>query len=96
MIFTENGNLFQNSPIDVIFYEKKIQVDNSKLGDDLPDVASMGYCKLSSDRFPQYTNTDIGDDAYNMELLLCMKNITAQFVTKKEYQKLLFILGFKE
>ena len=38
----------------------------------------------------------LDDSAYNLELLLCMKNMTAQFVTKEEYQQLLFILGFKD
>jgi hypothetical protein len=92
MIFIQDGDSFQNSPIDLIFYEKKI------LSHDVhpPDVASMSSCKLRPDRFKQYTDEDIDNSAYNYELLVCMKNMTAQFVTKNEYQKLLFILGFKD
>ena len=96
IIFIQDGDSFQNSPIDLVFYEKKIQSYNSKSCNYLADVASMSYCKLSSDRFKQFTDKDIGDSAYKLDLLLCMKNMTAQFVTKKEYQKLLFILGFKD
>jgi predicted protein tyrosine phosphatase len=56
----------------------------------------MSSCKLRPDRFKQNTDEDIDNSAYNYELLVCMKNMTAQFVTKNEYQKLLFILGFKD
>ena len=96
MIFMQDGDSFQNSPIDLIFYEKKILLDNSKSSNYLADVASMSYCKLSSERFKHFLNVDIAESAYNLELLLCMKNMTAQFVTKKEYQQILFILGFKD
>jgi len=95
LIFIQDDNSFQNSPIDLIFYKKKIQLENSQSCNYLANVASMSYCKLNSTMFKQHCDTDIDKSAYNLELLLCMKNLTAQFVTKKEYQKLLFILGFK-
>ena len=56
----------------------------------------MSYCKLHSERFQQFTTQDIDNSAYDLNFLLCMKNVSAQFVSKEEYQKLLFILGFKD
>ena len=55
----------------------------------------MSYCKLSNVKFPLVSDNNIDNSAYSMELLLSIRNMTAQFVSREEYQQLMFILGFK-
>lgn len=96
MIFTANGDLFQNSPIDLLFYEKIISSNTTVSSDDPSEVSSMSYCKLSTDEFKLCTMDNIDDDAYNLDLLVSMKNLSAKYVTNEEYKQLLFILGLKD
>ena len=95
MIFTKGNDSFQNSPIDLVFYEKKLLPKDTIPLENSLELASMPFCKLSNVRFPQVSDKNNDDSAYNMELLLSMRNMTAQFVSREEYQQLLFILGFK-
>ena len=96
MIFEPYGDSFQNSPIDLIFYEKVIVPVGTKSDDNSAEIASISYCKLSPLRFNQFTDVGVEESAYNVELLLSMKNVTAQWVTEMEYRKLLFIMGMKD
>ena len=96
MIFTKGDDSFQNSPINLVFYEKKLLPKDTIPLENSLELASMSFCKLSNVRFPLVSDKDIDNSAYNMELLLSMKNMTAQFVSREEYQQLLFILGFKD
>ena len=91
-IFKANGDTFQNSPIHLLFYEKISNKDYhlvpTPIG--IPELSSMSYC-----RFKRNSVENLEESAYDLNLLLVLDGFTAQFVTKKQYQKLLFILGQK-
>src|SRR5687767_11860787 len=88
----EKGKKFQNSAIHLVFYEM-IQTPPPLTGlvptlDQHPELSSMTWCKLKKNLLP-----NLPEDAFNSDLLLVLKGVTAQFVTKEQYQQLLFILG---
>lgn len=85
-IFTDNDDMFQNSPIHLLFYEKKYTLDDQKV----PKLSSMSYCKLTKG-----SASNLPDLAYEFELLLLLQGVTGQFVTRDQYEHLLFILGQK-
>ena len=84
-IFTENGDTFQNSPIHLLFYEK---IRRQDIRGELSKISSMSFCQ-----FKKKSGISVQPPAYDVELVLLLKDFTAQFVTKEQYQQLLFILG---
>ena len=94
-IVENNGNTFQNSQIHLLFYEKigsknqsrKAKVQSLKSP---PLVSSMSWCNLKRD-----FQCNVGQMAYDMELELVEHNATAQFVSQKQYEQLMFVLGQK-
>jgi hypothetical protein len=95
-IIEENGNTFQNSPIHLVFYEKINTADLPNddlvptLNETPPQFFSMSYIRLKKD-----PALNFDEFVFNLELLMVLKGVTAQFVTQEQYQQLLFILGQK-
>ena len=91
-IFTANGDTFQNSPIHLLFYEKITNKDCHLVPtlNGIPELSSMSFC-----RFKKNSVQNLDVSAYEYSLLLVLDGFTAQFVTKEQYQQLLFILGQK-
>ena len=91
-IYEDNGRKFQNSPIHLVFYEmieKPPQLtDLVPTLEEPPQLSSMTWCKLNKNLLP-----NLPEHAFDSDLLLVLKDVTAQFVTKEKYQHLLFILG---
>jgi hypothetical protein len=77
-----------------LFYEKiskiDLQVDLVPTLDEPPELSSMSWCRIK-----QNSVLSLPETAFDKELLLIMQDVTAQFVTKEQYQLLLFILGQK-
>ena len=90
-IFNEDGDTFQNSPLHLLFYEKK-EIDNNLVPnlETGPELTSMSYCKLKDD-----AASNLPKEAVDLELMLLLEGATAQFVTNKQYQQLLLVLGQK-
>src|SRR5687767_4708571 len=88
----EKGRKFQNGAIHLMFYEM-IPKSPPLTGliptvDEHPQLSSMTWCKLKKNKLP-----NLPQKAFESDLLLLLKEVTAQFVTKEQYQHLLFILG---
>ena len=83
-IFKENGDTFQNSPIHLFFYEK---IHSTDLQGGQSKISSMSLCQVNK------AEIHLPVSAYEVELVLVLSNVTAQSVTKEQYQQLLFILG---
>ncbi len=84
-VFKENGDTFQNSPIHLLFYEK---ISSTDLEGKHTKISSMSLCQIKGN--PEF---HLISGAYDIKLILLLKEFTAQFVTKEQYQQLLFILG---
>ena len=94
-IIEKDGNTFQNSQIHLLFYEKisaKNQSINAKVRslDSPPQLSSMSWCNLKKN-----FQCNVDELAYDMELQLVMRDTTAQFVSQKQYEHLMFVLGQK-
>ena len=91
-IFKENDDTFQNSAIHLLFYEKIISEGQDPEPNlnalPTPELTSISYCK-----FKKHPTLNVEDKAYRYELLLVLQGVTAKFVTKENYNLLLFILG---
>jgi len=87
-IFEENGDSFQNSPMHLLFYEKITNTERNLRAK--PVLTSMSRCRLE-----KHFDLNVDKLAYESQLLLVLQGVTAQFVTKEQYQHLLFILGWK-
>ena len=87
-IFDIRGDTFQNSPIHLLFFEKV----NENMAPNLtaPELTSMSYCRLRSD-----SSLNLPKSAYELELQLVLRGVTAQFVSEHQYKQLQFILGLK-
>lgn len=88
-----NGDDFQNSPIHLLFYEKvnkRDKSDNALLfaRQNYPELSSLSWCKLNNIHQPNLDNL-----AYTMEVQFILQDCSAQFVTRNQYHKLLFVLG---
>ena len=58
--------------------------------DTKPDLSSMSYCQ-----FQKSKTLNLPEDAFDKDLILMQEGIAVQFVSKIQYQILLFILGQK-
>jgi len=85
-----NGDTFQNSPIHLLFYEKISNAESDLVPNmnDKPKLSSMSWCG-----FKKNSTINLPEGADELALLLVLENFTAQFVTKKQYLHLMFILG---
>src|SRR5687768_10798034 len=88
----EKGRKFQKVAIHFVFYEM-IPKSPPLTGliptvDEQPQLSSMTWCKLKKNLLP-----DLPQKTFESDLLLVLKGVTAQFVTKEQYHQLLFILG---
>ena len=84
-IYEEEGKKFQNSPIHLVFYEMIEKpprlTDLVPTLEEHPQLSLMTWCKLNKNLLP-----NLPEHAFDSDLLLVLKNITAQFVTKEKYQ----------
>ena len=55
-----------------------------------PALSSMSWCRLKNQ-----PKLNLDEKAYEINLLLVLQGFTAQFVSKEQYEQLLFILGQK-
>lgn len=70
-IFKKNGDLFQNTPIHLIFYEKiPLQPEHGSF-QDMPALSSISKCKVKK------TNAFKADNGDDLELLLVLLGVTA-------------------
>jgi hypothetical protein len=92
-IMEKGRTTFQNSQIHLLFYEKiKAQKQSSNVKvqswHSLPQVSSMSMCHLKKN-----FQCNVDKMAHQMELHLVERDATAQFVTQKQYEHLMFVLG---
>lgn len=83
-IYKEGGDTYSNSPIVLMFYEKINRPNDPNIPpNELPEIFSMSKCKLKSNsslRLPKV--------AFEVDQLLVLDGVTAQFVTKEQYKQL--------
>lgn len=79
---------FQNSPIHLLYYEKTS--DTLLVDDMLPELSPMSWCRLK-----RGSALNVPESAFDLELLLVLQGVAAEFVSKEQYLQLLFILGQK-
>ena len=72
-----------------MFYQK---IPDTVISDEnaRPELSSMSYCRLKTD-----IDLKLPELAFDLDLRLIMRGVSAQFVSKEQYQQLLFILGQK-
>ena len=91
-IFEKNGKTFENSLIELIFYEKMITSTEQKIGleekEKMPKIFLMSKCRLN-----QEIDIDIEGLTDDLELSFEYEDASAQYVTFDQYQQLLFVMG---
>src|SRR5687767_6892842 len=79
-IFKEGGDTFQNCSIHLSFYEKISNKDLLVPLDEQPKIFSMSLCQFNKD-----DTLKVPPTAYEIKIVLVLKDFTAQFVTKQQY-----------